>query len=52
MKIGKLCAWSRDDINGKRDKLAKIVSDPGYVCARCARVSAKKKYLCKPEKLG
>lgn len=52
MKTPKLCAWKKDDIADRRAKLEKIVGKPEYICTRCARVAAKKKYLCKPEKLG
>lgn len=52
MKTPKLCAWKKDAIGDRRAKLEKIVSEPRYLCVRCARVATKKKHLCKPERLG
>jgi len=52
MKTPKLCKWKKDDMIEMRVMLEKIVRKPEYLCARCARVAAKKKHLCKPEALG
>lgn len=52
MKTPNLCKWKKDEIDEMRAKLEKIVAKPAYLCSRCARVAAKKKHLCKPEKIG
>lgn len=53
MKIRKtLCSLGRDEIKENLGELTEIVSKPKYICRRCARVATKKKYLCKPVKLG
>lgn len=46
-----LCDWSEKDIAKKLDELNAIVSDPRYVCRRCARAAGRKAALCKPKKL-
>lgn len=52
MKIPKtLCRLDRDDIRDNIDEIAKVVSPPKYICRKCARVSKKKKHLCKPLKI-
>lgn len=52
MKIRKtLCGLSRKEIEDNLDSLGELVSNAKYICRRCARVSGKKKHLCKPVKL-
>jgi len=46
-----LCAWDKDELKDKLDKLKKIVSEPKYVCLKCGRAAKKEENLCKPEKL-
>lgn len=46
-----LCRWDKDDIKDHIKQLRKIVAEPRYVCRKCARVSKKEEYLCKPEEL-
>ena len=46
-----LCEWSEKDISKKLGELEALVSDPRYICRRCARAAAKKGALCKPKKL-
>lgn len=46
-----LCKWSKDDIKDDLKQLKKIVSEPAFVCLKCARAAKKEEYLCKPEKL-
>ena len=46
-----LCDWSRKDISKKSAKLATIVSDPKYVCKKCARAAIEEKYLCEPKSI-
>lgn len=52
MKIGKLCDLNRKEIECNLRDLEELVSKAKYICLRCARVSEKKKHLCKPAKLG
>lgn len=53
MKIPKrLCCLDRQDIEKNLDELAEIISPAKHICRKCARVSSKKKYLCKPVKLN
>ena len=53
MKIRKtLCRLDRDEIANHIADLAEMVSNAKYICRKCARVSPKKKYLCKPTKLA
>lgn len=46
-----LCDWSRKDITKNFDKLTKIVSQPNYICRKCARVAKNDKYLCEPKSI-
>jgi hypothetical protein len=46
-----LCDWKKGDIADNLDKLKKIVSNPQYVCMKCARVAKDPDLLHKPEKL-
>jgi len=52
MKITKtLCSLGRDEIKENMAKITEIVSHPKFICRKCARVSQKKKHLCKPVKI-
>ena len=42
-----LCDWTKEDIHKNYEKLYKIVSNPKFICTKCARVSGSEKYLCK-----
>ncbi|HJV35231.1 hypothetical protein [Geomonas sp.] len=46
-----LCKWDKDDIKDRIKELKKIVSEPRFVCRKCARVAKKEENLCKPEEL-
>jgi hypothetical protein len=46
-----LCDWSKRDILAKPEKLAEIVSEPRFFCAKCARAANDPKRLCKARKL-
>lgn len=46
-----LCKWKREDYARELPLLKRIVADPKFVCEKCGRAAAKKKRLCKPEKL-
>ena len=43
----KLCKWSKKKIRRETGRLQHIVSAPRYLCRKCARVAADKRYLCK-----
>lgn len=46
-----LCDWSRKDIAAKPDKLARLLHEPRFFCAKCARASSSARALCKARKL-
>ena len=53
MKIrGTLCDLSPKEIEENIQGLAKLASNAKHICRQCARVSTKKKHLCKPTRLG
>ena len=43
-----LCKYRRIELADQFDAISQIVSVPNYICSSCARVAAKKVYLCKP----
>jgi hypothetical protein len=47
----KLCQLDKKEIEENLAAIAEGVSKPKYICQKCARVSKKKKNLCKPKKL-
>ena len=51
MKIKKLCALKKSDIEESTKKLFKIVSKPRFICEKCARVAKDEKHLCHPKAL-
>ncbi|MEM9080585.1 MAG: hypothetical protein AAGC74_07845 [Verrucomicrobiota bacterium] len=46
-----LCDWKKDDIARRSDKLAAIVANPSFFCAKCARCANNPKHLCKARKM-
>ena len=46
-----LCDWSKKDIQNHPEKLAQIVCDPTFYCAKCARSANNPKRLCKARKM-
>ncbi len=53
MKIRKpLCRLNRHEMEDHLDDLAEMASQASHICRKCARVSTKKKHLCKPMKLN
>lgn len=46
-----LCDWSKKDIRNKPEKLARILIDPRFYCAKCARAANDPKRLCKARKM-
>jgi hypothetical protein len=49
--VKELCKWKASRIEKDLAKVRKIVAQPRYLCTKCARVAADKKYLCHPERL-
>jgi len=47
-----LCDWHKTEIEKHFSELVEIISQPRYLCKKCARAAKKKQFLCKPEKLG
>jgi hypothetical protein len=47
----KFCQLGKKEIEENFAVIAEVVSKPKYICEKCARVSKKKKNLCKPKKL-
>ncbi len=47
----KLCQLGKKEIDDNFAAIVETVSKPKYICEKCARVSKKKKNLCKPKKL-
>jgi len=50
-KLKTMCDLDGSAIKKNLDEIAAIVRKPKYICANCARVANKKKYLCKGTKL-
>ena len=50
-KYKTLCDLDKKDIEKKFSEITKIVSDPTFICRKCARASNKKEYLCKPQRI-
>lgn len=50
-KEKRLCKWKEYDLSKKFDKFVTIVGDAKFVCKKCGRVAAKKKWLHKPVSL-
>ncbi len=48
----RLCKLSRHDITASLSDIHRIVTEPKYLCRSCARSSADKNRLCKPEALS
>lgn len=46
-----LCDWKKKDIEKHFDELCEILSQPRYVCRKCARCAHSSRYLCKPRKM-
>ena len=51
-KFKTLCDLDKKDIEKKLNQISNIVSEPKYICCKCARAAKKKEYLCKPQKLS
>ncbi|TLU85900.1 MAG: hypothetical protein FDX21_04910 [Chlorobium sp.] len=46
-----LCKFGKHDIEENIDSIVSLVSEPKFLCLKCARVSAKKRHLCSPIKI-
>jgi len=46
-----LCEIKRKDIAREIGRIQRMVSTPEYICNKCLRSAAKKKFLCKPSAL-
>ena len=44
-----LCDLKRDDLEKDFSKIVNIVSQPRFICKKCARVANEKQYLCKAQ---
>lgn len=51
MKLSPLCELKKSDIQKHEKKILKIVSNPLYICMKCARVASEKEYLCDAQKI-
>lgn len=46
-----LCKAKKSHHAELREEILKAVNQPKYICRKCLRLAAKKKYLCSPERL-
>jgi hypothetical protein len=46
-----LCEIKKKDIAREVDRIQRMVTEPEYICNKCLRSAAKKKFLCKPSSL-
>jgi hypothetical protein len=46
-----LCKLDKHDIEESIDIIVSIISEPKFICRKCARVAKNKKYLCQPIKI-
>ena len=46
-----LCKWKKDDLADDFSSLLEAVKGAKFVCMKCGRAAAAKKWLCKPKKL-
>jgi len=51
-KFKTLCDLDKKDIEKRLDQISRIVSEPQYICRKCARAAKRKEYLCKPQKIS
>jgi hypothetical protein len=50
-KFKTLCDLDKKEIEKRLEEVTNIILNPKYMCRKCARVSAKKDYLCKPQRI-
>ena len=46
-----LCEYKKDEIKDDLKALKKLVTEPKFICRKCARAANTKDVLCKPEKI-
>jgi hypothetical protein len=46
-----LCKLDKHDREESMDVIVSLVSEPKFICRKCARVAKNKKYLCHPIKI-
>ncbi len=46
-----LCKLDKHDMEERIPDIVSLVSEPKFICSKCARVAKNKKYLCKPIKI-
>jgi hypothetical protein len=46
-----LCKLDKHDIEESMPDIVSLVSEPKFICRKCARVAKNKKYLCQPVKI-
>jgi hypothetical protein len=46
-----LCKLDKHDIEEHKQDIVSLVSEPKFMCRKCARVASNKKYLCQPIKI-
>ena len=46
-----LCKLDKHDIEENMQDIVSVVSEPKFICRKCARVATNKKYLCQPVKI-
>jgi len=51
-KLKELCKWKTSDYAKETAKLEEIILGARFVCVKCGRAACKKKWLCKPQRLG
>jgi hypothetical protein len=46
-----LCKLDKHDMEERMLDIVSLVSEPKFICRKCARVATNKKYLCQPVKI-
>ncbi|MBN2815122.1 MAG: hypothetical protein JXQ67_00445 [Campylobacterales bacterium] len=47
----RICKMKKEQISQYMDNLSDMVSNPKYICSKCARAANKKHNLCKATKI-
>ncbi len=51
LKIKRLCGLKKTALKDNLVEVQRFVSNPRYICCKCARVANDGSKLCKPEKM-